>query len=181
LGAESLASQLDKLGIQAKVRLFEGNIYASQLRGGEYDIAVQFGTDYRRFAHPAPSFERYFGKAGFIRVCSGLMGPFKLKDGTPIDLEKHVHKMNAQRDESKVRSLVGDLAWLANEKLPFLTVYEKRLMIFAMDGKNVSGWPSVDAPIWSSASAGVERIYTYLMSEGILKSSRKELIQKESK
>jgi peptide/nickel transport system substrate-binding protein len=172
LGAESLASQLTNLGISAKVRMFEGSIYASQLRAGNFDIAVQFGTDYRRYAHPAPSFTRYFSDTGFIRLASDFPKSVKTKDGKTINLEDEIRILNVTRNPDKVKEIVALLATVANEQLPFLTVYEKRLMIFAMDGKNVSGWPDISDPVWSAGSAGLEKIYTYLMSEGILHATK---------
>ncbi|MFC1745477.1 ABC transporter substrate-binding protein [Candidatus Riflebacteria bacterium] len=169
LGAESLASQLVEFGVDAKVRLFEANIYGSQILSSNFDIAAQFGTDYKRFAHPGPSYRRYFGKTGFIRKASGFPSTALSYDGSTINFEKHIMAMYKENDFKKVKELVKELAWVANEELPFLTIYEKRLMIFLQEGKHVKGWPAAKDPIWSTASQGLEKLYCYLIAEGIVK------------
>jgi peptide/nickel transport system substrate-binding protein len=176
LGAENLSSQLQAIGIETELRARDGAIYGSILSNGEFSLAAEFGTDYRRFAHPATSFTRYFGNSGFIRYCSSFPQTVSGPDGREVDLQKSVDLLYQERNTEKLRQEVQKLAWIANENLPFLTIYEKKLMIFVQDGKRVSGWPEADDPLWSMASGGIEKLYTYLLSADFLKGVRKTVV-----
>ncbi|MCK5072340.1 MAG: hypothetical protein KAQ98_02875 [Bacteriovoracaceae bacterium] len=170
LGCEGLVSQLRKLHIRAEIKTYEGALFHQRLAANKFDIAANFGADYRAYAHPLTTFERYFGNGAYIKSASGMPDQVKYHDGTTLSFKKELHVLNKAREPGLIKKTVGKLAWAANEYLPFLSIYEKNLMIFVVDGKRVKGWPSPEDPIWSASSAGMESVFAYLISTGIVRS-----------
>ncbi len=168
LGSESLSNQLTQLGIRSRIRAFEPSLYHQQVSTGNFDIAANFGTDYRSFAHPSPSFDRYFSPSGYIRVATGMGATFISFDGSEHKFAELLQIVALSSSHAEVREAVKHLAWASNEYLPFLTMYEKKLMVFVVDGIRVAGWPAQDNLIWSASASGLESVYSYLISTGIV-------------
>ena len=168
LGCESFCNQLEKLGIQAQIRTYEPSLYHQLLTNNQFDIAANFGSDYKSYAHPGPSFNRYFGTGAYLKVASGMPDICRSYDGHEIVLAKAVENIYYQDDPVKLKATVGHLAWIANEYLPFLTIYEKNLMVFLVDGVRVKGWPDANDPLWTMSSCGLETLFAYLMTSGRL-------------
>jgi peptide/nickel transport system substrate-binding protein len=168
LGSESLSNQLSQLGIRSRIRAFEPSLYHQQVSTGNFDIAANFGTDYRSFAHPSPSFDRYFSLNGYIRTATGMGDSFISFDNREHRFDALLQIVGLSSSLAEVREAVKHLAWASNEYLPFLTMYEKKLMVFVVDGVRVAGWPAKDDPIWSGSASGLESVYSYLISTGIV-------------
>jgi peptide/nickel transport system substrate-binding protein len=159
--AESAASQLTKLGINAHVRLIPGDLYAVLMRDGKFDIAAVFGAQMGRTIHPATSNGRYFSRDAQLQTASGL----------PLDTEAvaWVEQLRLERDMEKARELAQKLARRHNETVSFIPCFEKRLLVFVQDGTRVTGWPAADSPLWSAAPLGVENMYTSMIVHGHLR------------
>jgi hypothetical protein len=71
-------------------------------------------------------------------------------------------------DPQAVKKAAETLLWLANHELPFLSIYEKRISVFALEGERVKGWPAPNDPIWSLSSTSIDTVYAYLLSSGQL-------------
>ena len=168
LGAEVATSFLSKIGIRSKVRIVMGALYGPNLREGKFDVAVEFGPKLARFGLPALSYERLYYKGEFIRVATGIPEQVRGPRGELVDLSATVERLHETRDEKERSALIETLAWITHEYIPFLSVYEKNLMVFVLDGKRVRGWPGVDDPIWSNVSYGVEGAVVSLMINGTL-------------
>lgn len=84
----------------------------------------------------------------------------------PYDLTLELQK-NLQ-DENKAMEIIQQLAYITNEYLPVIPLYEKVLPIYYNDGYRVKGWPAEDDAIWSLAPGGIERVYDLLITTGKL-------------
>ena len=165
LGCESMSNQLRKLGIRTQIRTFEHSQYHQRLGDHNFDIAASMGTDYKSYAHPATSFDRYYGESAYLKVATGIPDKLKSYDGKEIHLEKFVEVLHHTKDKKKFRETLQHLAWVSNEYLPFLTIYEKNLMVFVVS-RRVQGWPGKDDPIWSASGSGLEYVFAYLIATG---------------
>lgn len=169
LACESIANQLQTLGISAGIRAYEPSLYHQVVGNGDFDLAANFGTDYRAYAHPLPSFNRYFSPQGYLRIAAGLPSQFQGSEGGTVDVQLLLGDLSQAAEPLAIRKTVGTLARFANAQLPFLNMYEKKLMVFVVDGGRVSGWPDNDDPIWSASSGGLETVYSFLLATGRVK------------
>lgn len=159
--AEAAASQLTKLGVHSQVRLVQGELYASMLRDGEFDLAAVFGAQMGRTVHPSTSAGRYFSRDAQLQTASGL----------PLDEEAEgwVGQLRVEQDTEKARVLARKLARRQNETVSFIPCFEKRLMVFVQEGTRVTGWPEAKSPRWSAAPLGVENMYVSMIVSGLLR------------
>lgn len=159
--AEAAASQLTKLGVRSQVRLVQGELYASMLREGEFDLGAVFGAQMGRTVHPSTSTGRYFSRDAQLQTASGL----------PLDqqAEEWVSELRIESDPEKARELARKLAKRQNDTVSFIPCFEKRLMVFVQDGTRVTGWPDADSPRWSAAPLGVENMYVSMIVSGLLR------------
>lgn len=159
--AESAASQLTKLGVTANVRLVQGDLYASLMQQGDFDIAAVFGAQMGRTVHPSTSAGRFFSPEAQLQKASGL----------PLDTEaqRWVSQLRVELDPIKARDLARKLARRQNETVSFIACFEKRLMIFVQEGTRVTGWPEPKSPLWSAAPLGVENMYASMIVRGHLR------------
>ncbi len=159
--AESAASQLTKLGVTANVRLVQGDLYASLMRDGQFDIAAVFGSQMGRTVHPATSAGRFFSKDAQLQSASGL----------PFDEEAAlwVGELRVERNPAKAMEISRKLARRLNSTVSFIPCFEKRLMVFVQDGTRVTGWPEPSSPLWSAAPLGVESMYASMIVHGHLR------------
>ena len=166
LASESFATQLTKMGIRANVRTLEGSYFHQQLQNNEFDIASNFGSDFKMYAHPSTSFGRFFDTNGYIRKASYLPEIVKDENGNKIVLQKELDLMVNSQTKTETEKPLKRLSKVANQYLPFIPMYEKNLTVFVVDGERVAGWPDKNDPIWTSSSSGLESLYSYLISSG---------------
>ncbi|PKL78828.1 MAG: hypothetical protein CVV27_02755 [Candidatus Melainabacteria bacterium HGW-Melainabacteria-1] len=168
LASEAAAAELSRFGIPSRVRTFDAALYQQLLRQGEFDLAAAFGFDYKQLIHPGVSLDRLFSPAGYLGKPIGL--PLRLPgpDGRLIDLPVSIDTVVNSADPAAVKARVEPLLWLANRELPFLSIYEKRISVFALEGERVRGWPATDDPIWSLSATSIDTVYAYLLSSGRL-------------
>lgn len=170
LASESFATQLTKAGIKANVRTLEGSYFHQQLQNNQFDIASNFGADFKMYAHPATSYSRFFDKNGYIKKASGLPDQVRGPDGFMMNLQQQVDLIVGAVGEglkpTPTAPALKNLSWVANEYVPFLSVYEKNLTVFVVEGERISGWPHANDPVWSSSSSGLENLYGFLIATG---------------
>lgn len=169
LASESVAAQMTRFGLPTQVRTYDSALYFQQLRGGNFQIAAAFGTDFKLYTHPAVSLDRFFAKAGILAKAAGLPESMNGPAGTPVDLQRAVETVMGDYDKKLARQSLADLLWLANRELPFLSVFEKKIGVFVQEGERVSGWPAESDPVWSLTAMGLDATYAYLLSSGRLK------------
>ncbi len=159
--AEAASSQLTQFGIPCSVRLVQGDLYASLLEQGQFDLAGVFGAQMGRTGHPSISMGRFFSPDGQLQKASGI--PLKAEEKSWVD------QLRLCTNPAESRKLTQQLAQRQNDSVSFIPCFEKRLMIFVQDGTRVTGWPAADSPLWSAAPLGVERLYCTLAVQGYLK------------
>ena len=170
MASEVASTQLSSFGIKTRVRADLPERAGTRMREGDFNIMAENGTDFRRYGLPEMSYRRYFGKSGVISTATKINDVIKKAEG--VAPEKLVRKFDGHLSERETRRVVKELARYTNEYLPFLSVYEKRLMIFHMEGERVAGWPADSAPLWTAASSGIEAIFTTFIMQGKLKGVR---------
>jgi peptide/nickel transport system substrate-binding protein len=168
LMAEAIASQLTAHGLSAQVRALPLELYGSWLLDHKFDMAASFGVQLFRLDDPASCFDVFYQHDGLVRMASALPRVVKDADGRDFDTEQAVERLEGYLPPAEQQRLSRQLAWVTNEYLPFLTCYEKNLMLFVMNGRHVAQWPAPEDPIWSSCSTGLETVYATLMTEGKL-------------
>ena len=140
LGGEVAANQLRAAGIRATVMIKEAPVANSMLTTSNFSMAGWFGSDMSMFVHPSTVYERIYGSSGFVKKVSGLPNLLKSFDGIEYQTASMAEKIVRDPDLNvENKKIIEHLAWMTNEYLPFVSVYEKRLMIFLQDGKRVRG------------------------------------------
>lgn len=168
LASEAVAAELSHVGIPTQVRTYDAALYHQLLRQGQIDLAAAFGFDYRQLMHPGVSLDRLFSQGGYLGMAAGLPVRLTGRKGRPLALQERVETVVGSADANAARVAAEDLLWLANQQLPFLAIYEKRISVFALEGERVRGWPQGDDPIWSLSSTSIDTVYAYLLSSGRL-------------
>lgn len=166
--ADASSAQLTKFGIPTQVRTVPLELFSSSIRDHKFDMAAENGAQMSKYGHPSISYNRFFMEGGLIKTASGIPDVLDYK-GEKVNTYQLAMELNQTIDPEKEKEIVEKLAWIANEELPFLTCYEKRIMIFVDRGIRVVGWPKRDDPIWSCAPGGVEMLYSTLIVKGYLK------------
>ncbi|HEY9843263.1 MAG TPA: ABC transporter substrate-binding protein, partial [Candidatus Obscuribacterales bacterium] len=168
LASEAAAAELTRYGIPTRVRTFDAALYQQLLRQGSFDLAAAFGFDYKQLIHPGVSLDRLFSPAGYLGKPIGLPPRLRGPDGKLVELPRSINTLVNSADPVAVKAQAQTLFWLANHELPFLSIYEKRISVFALEGERVRGWPAADDPIWSLSSTSIDTVYAYLLSSGKL-------------
>lgn len=174
LSAEAGSSLMSGFGIRTQVRVIPEELFNTILTERKYDMASWYGPEFVRFAHPLTSYQRFYDKFGFIAAATGFDGKVKGPSGEVIDSRKLVGELGATVDPAKQKEIVEKLAWVTNEYLPFLSIFEKNLMIFVLDKKHVTGWPDASDPLWTTSPSGVEMTYSTIIMKGLLRPARAE-------
>jgi len=169
LGAETITSQWGKLGIPTKVRILQPMLYNMLLREGNFDVIVDFVVDFHRYGHPATAYERLYSKGGTLAIASGLSSKIKGPSGEVLDLPVLSLKLFTTNSKEEQRKVVKNLAWVTDNYLPIVPIYEKQLMVYVLDGKHITGWAPKDDPVWSAVSNGIVSVYAELIVRGRLK------------
>jgi peptide/nickel transport system substrate-binding protein len=168
LASEAVAAELTHLGIPTQVRTYDAALYHQLLRQGSFDMAAAFGFEYRQLMHPGVSLDRLFSQGGYLGLAAGLPSRMKGPNGKAVTLQQQVETVVGSADPQAVKKSAETLLWLANHELPFLSIYEKRISVFALEGERVKGWPAPNDPIWSLSSTSIDTVYAYLLSSGQL-------------
>jgi len=166
--AESSSSLLTKSGIATQVRAIPLDLYAVKLQDGEFDLAAENGAQFTRYGHPSISYDRFYRKGGIIKDASQTPDEIECK-GNNINTAELAEELAITEDPKRTEEIVRTLSMVTNEYLPFLTCYEKRIVIFTVDGKRVTGWPDEDDVLWQAAPGGIENLYCTMIVKGILK------------
>jgi len=166
--AEASSSQLTKFGIPSQIRVIPLDLYGTIVQEGNFDMAAENGAQLSKYGHPSMSLNRFYYKESIIGKASGLTSKINYK-GREIDTEKLAEELNEVMDSKRRDEIVSILSYVTNEYLPFLTCYEKRIIIFTLDGKRVTGWPKENDKIWGAAPGGVESLYCTMIVKGMLK------------
>lgn len=166
--ADAAAAQLGKFGIPTRIRTIPFELFSSSLRDNNFDLAAENGAQMSKYGHPSISYNRFFYKGGQIETAAGLPAVVTV-DGEKINTQKLAVELGQVVDPKREKEIVEKLALVLNEKLPFISCYEKRIMIFTQNGKRVTGWPPGDDPIWACAPGGVEVLYCTLIVKGMIK------------
>lgn len=167
LAIDNIATQLTNFGIKVEARPTEGAIYWGTLTAGDFQWGIEWASHWRPIPHPLDGYFRAFDPTGDT---SRRVGWPETKFGA---LTAHlVDQLGTVTDVARQERIVEMLAWMHNEYVASLPFVEKRLMLFNLEGVRVKGWPAAEDPIWSTAAGGIERCYTELMIEGIIKAVR---------
>ena len=171
MASEVASTQMSSFGIKTRVRADLPERAGTRMREGDFHIMAENGTDFRRYGLPEMSYRRYFSKGGVIATATKINEVIEKAEGDSP--EKLVRKFDGHLNEQETKEIVEKLARFTNEYLPFLSVYEKRLMIFHTEGQRVQGWPDEEEPLWTAASSGIEGVFTTFMLQGRLKGVRR--------
>lgn len=167
LAIDNIATQLTNFGIKVEARPTEGAIYWGTLTAGDFQWGIEWASHWRPIPHPLDGYFRAFDPTGDT---SRRVGWPETKFGA---LTAHlVDQLGTEPNVARQERIVEMLAWMHNEYVASLPFVEKRLMLFNLEGVRVKGWPAAEDPIWSTAAGGIERCYTELMIEGIIKAVR---------
>ncbi|AAM23362.1 peptide/nickel transport system substrate-binding protein [Caldanaerobacter subterraneus subsp. tengcongensis MB4] len=168
LAAREVVQELNSFGFKVEMKLIPEGMRDQVMRSGDYDAAIEFGSAWWGYPHPLTGYQRLYD--GDVSAITSF--PAKDKYNTPwgelspYDLVLELQK-NLQ-DENKAMEIIQQLAYITNEYLPVIPLYEKVLPIYYNDGYRVTGWPSKEDPIWSLAPGGIERVYDLLITTGKL-------------
>ena len=169
--AEASAAQLKKFGIKCEIRARLREAYASALQEGDFDMAADNGAQMTKYGDPSISYSRFYRPGDIIQKASGL--PEELEfNGETYNTAELAKELGSIMDPERRKEIVNILAGITNENLPFLTCYEKRLMIFTTDGVRVSGWPDDNDELWGAAPGAVENLYATMIVKGIIYPAR---------
>ncbi|RLC78027.1 MAG: hypothetical protein DRI61_10520 [Chloroflexi bacterium] len=166
-GAEAIAGYLITFGITTEVTTVPNWEYWSMLDEGIFQMAIDWAAVWWGYAHPYKGYAHMFTGSTAQRV--GFPEEVEGPEGEIVNLPDLVTELGATFDPDRQKEIVETLAWVANEYLPQLPYLEKRLMIFHLNEARVTGWPKEDDPIWSVAPGGIARLYSTLMTEGIIR------------
>ncbi|MFP4498497.1 MAG: ABC transporter substrate-binding protein [Vulcanimicrobiota bacterium] len=166
--AEAASSQLSNFGIPTQVRTMRPELFSSSLNDHEFDMAASFGPQMGKFGLPAISYRQFYAKGGRIKSAAGLPDVFDYR-GEKVNVSELTDELDFEIDMEKQKEIVRKLAWVTNQELPFISCYEKRLLIFVNNGKRVTGWPEGEDMIWRAAPGGVESLYCTMIVKGYVK------------
>ena len=170
MAAKEIAEQYKKFGFKAEAELIPNDIYGTRLRGGEFDVAIEFGAAWWGAGEPWAGYDRIYGENGYIASVTAF--PADKEYSTPWGFyspRKLAEELIYQTDRAKAKEVVKKLAYITNENLVFIPFLEKRIMVYHDDGDRVTGWPDLKSPLWTLCPGGIERFYVYLLSTGQLK------------
>jgi len=169
LAAREVVQQLNSFGFKVEMQIIPEGMRDQVMQSGDYDVAIEFGATWQGYPHPLTGYQRLY-EGDLFKITSF---PAKEKYTTPwgelspFDLVQDLKEV-AQADKDKARELIQQLAYITNEYLPVISLYEKVLPIYYSDGYKVEGWPAKDDPIWTLAPGGIERVYNLLIGTGQL-------------
>ena len=168
LAAKEVVQQLNNFGFKVEMKLIPEGMRDQVMRSGDYDVAIEFGSAWWGYPHPLTGYQRLYD--GDVSAITNFPAKDKYQtpwgELSPYDLTLELQK-NLQ-DENKAMEIIQQLAYITNEYLPVIPLYEKVLPIYYNDGYRVKGWPAEDDAIWSLAPGGIERVYDLLITTGKL-------------
>jgi len=170
MAAKEIAEQYKKCGFKAEAELIPNEIYGARLRGGEFDVAIEFGAAWWGAGEPWAGYDRIYGENGYIANVTEF--PADKDYDTPwgpLSPRKLARELIYQTVKEKAKEIVEKLAYITNENLVFIPFLEKRIMVYYNDGTRVTGWPDPKSPLWTLCPGGIEKFYVYMLSTGQLK------------
>lgn len=157
VAAEIISSQLTKMGIKTKVRIVESALFNQLVLDGKFDICCRFVADNYTLQD---AYRFLYSSGSFIYKATGMDNKVRGIDGKEYYLQDLV-----------VKHIKGDrfaslnLAWITSKYLPFISIYEKNLVVF-VNTRKISN----EAYIYTSmASKGIENFYSFLIYQNMIK------------
>lgn len=156
--AENAAQQLNAFGIKATVRGYPSAERPTTQKEGKYDILVDLSLYYNP-PHPQTSFNYYLnaprnnpdGDEG----TRGFSWPWKQKlaDGTEVNIPDLLLAAAAGFDFEGQKPAITQLAFLVNDQLPVLALFERYSTDVFNMGARVEGWRDFSDPIYQNNQA----------------------------
>ncbi|ABP65908.1 extracellular solute-binding protein, family 5 [Caldicellulosiruptor saccharolyticus DSM 8903] len=168
LAAREVVQQLNNFGFKVEMKLIPDGMRDQVMKSGDYEAAIEFGVAWWGYPHPYTGYQRLYQ----TDVYNITKFPAKDKYATPwgklspYDLTEQLR--DVAQDKKKSVDVIQKLAYITNEYLPVIPLFEKVLPIYYSDGRKVTGWPAKDDPLWSLAPGGIERVYNLLITTGKL-------------
>ncbi len=155
--AENLAEQLTAFGIMTTVRGVPFQQHFANIYAGEFQLAIaSWGA---MAPHPYFSYDANFnsfnftGSKQFAANGNGMNWPLvQHTEQGELDLETLVDQVGRVRDEARQKEIVNQLALAYNELLPQIPLWERYTNHPARNDR-ISGWPSVNDPVYHNSSA----------------------------
>jgi len=169
LAAREVVQQLNSFGFKVEMQIIPEGMRDAVMQSGGYEVAIEFGATWQGYPHPLTGYQRLYD-GDLSRITSF---PANEKYSTPwgelspFDLVQDLKDV-AQADKDKAREIIQQLAYITNEYLPVVSLYEKILPIYYGEGYRVQGWPAKDDSVWTLAPGGIERLYNLLIGTGQL-------------
>lgn len=165
---EAAAAQLTRAGIKAQIRQVPKEIFITSLREGNFDLACENGAQLTRYGDPGISFNRFYAAGDLIQTAAGLPEEAQYKEQT-VNTNDLIKELNTTMDQERRNEIIRMLAWITNERLPFISCYEKKIMIFTTSQVRVSGWPDENDEIWGAAPSNIENLFCTMIVKGLIK------------
>lgn len=169
LAAREVVQQFNKFGFKVEMKLIPDGMRDQVMRSGDYECAIEFGSAWWGYPHPMTGYSRLY--QGDIANITAF--PSKEKFNTPWGQYSPYDLVNELKDNinnsKKATEIIQKLAYITNEYLPVVPLFEKVLPIYYSSAR-LTGWPSAQDGRWSLAPGGIERLYNLLITEGVLKS-----------
>lgn len=157
--AEVVATQLARAGLACEVRALDPAYYQSSLLGHNFQLASVTGVALAGVAKPSVAYDR---------LVSGEIG-----SEADVGLDRHLaERLDALPDGPEQHEVVRQLARAVDDACFYIPCYEKNLMIFTVDGRRITGWPSDTDEIWQAAPGGIDMLYATLLANGTLRPAR---------
>jgi peptide/nickel transport system substrate-binding protein len=154
---EEIARQLTQFGIKTIARVVPSDIYWSvYLEQGMYDMAIEDTIRYYAwYGDPSHAFRKLYFKTPphmdeEIRRWTDFPSdqPVNTPWG-PLVPEEIADIIVSEYNETKRFEAVQKAAYITNEYLPVLTLFEKVGQRLVLDGVRVAGWPNDEDPMWT--------------------------------
>ncbi|MBT9282731.1 MAG: ABC transporter substrate-binding protein [Hydrogenibacillus schlegelii] len=170
LAAREVVEELKRFGFDVDLKLIPEGMRDQVILGGDFEAAIDFGSAWWGFPHPATGFDRLY--RGDVAKATGFPAdePSPLLAGaSPSKLAAELLK-NPTGDDAPEKIVA--LARLTHEALPVVPLYEKVLPIY-YNTSRFAGWPEDHDPLWTLAPGGIERVYVVLAMSGQLQPKTK--------
>ncbi len=172
--AENAAQQLTKAGIKTTVRGYQSADRATVQSDGKYQILVDL-TTYTSPPHPSTSFNYVLNtprnnpnpdnKAAGMNYSWKQTGP----DGKEFDVLATITSAASGLDNEKQKPFLATLAWLLNNQLPYLPLWE-RIATDPINVANQTGWLPFEDKIYKN-NQGSDNYVAIQILDGTVKPS----------
>ena len=151
--AENAAQQLTKFGIKTTVRGYPSAERGQLRKEAKYQLLMDLSIRYN-YPHPVASFDYYMGKAynspDVDGTSKGYNFPVQQKgmDGKEVSYRDLIAAASTGFDKAPQQDAIANLAYIVNDQLPVLALFE-RYATDPIDGKTrVTGWLPLDNKLY---------------------------------